>query len=225
MRVAIIPARGGSKRIPRKNIRPFLGKPIIAYSIEAARSSECFDKVVISTDDEEIAEVAKNFGAEVPFIRPPELSGDYAATVPVIKHAIQMLEQSESDISEVCCIYATAPFLDAEIIRTALNKLLSSDCAYVFTATEFPYPIQRALTLDSDGRVSMVDPSAHLTRSQDLEMCFHDAGQLYWGRRDSFLAEMPMFTNKSSTILLPRYKVQDIDTEEDWIKAEQLFQL
>ncbi len=225
MRVAVIPARGGSKRIPRKNIRPFLGKPIIAYSIEAALSSECFDKVIISTDDKEIAEVAENFGAEVPFIRPPELSGDYAATVPVIKHAIQMLEQSESDISEVCCIYATAPFLDAEIIRMALNKLISSDYAYVFTAAEFPYPIQRALTLDSDGRVSMVDPSAHLTRSQDLQMCFHDAGQLYWGRRESFLEEIPMFSKKSSTILLPRYQVQDIDTEEDWVKAEQLFQL
>ncbi|MDD2830174.1 MAG: pseudaminic acid cytidylyltransferase [Sulfuricurvum sp.] len=219
MRICIIPARGGSKRIPRKNIKPFHGKPIIAYSIEAALTSCLFDKIIVTTDDEEIAEVARKFGAEVPFMRPKELSDDHTATIPVIAHAIQTL-QNNSVIDYACCIYATAPFIRAEDIHNAYNSLITHNKQYAFPVTTFPFPIQRGVKRDNKGNIDMFYPEHFATRSQDLEEAYHDVGQFYWGTREAWLEGKPIFSDAATTIVLPRHLVQDIDTPEDWIRAE-----
>ncbi|EPR1454507.1 TPA: pseudaminic acid cytidylyltransferase [Citrobacter koseri] len=224
MNVAIIPARGGSKRIPRKNIKEFCGKPMIAWSIEAAQQSGVFDRIIVSTDDEEIAEVARKYGAEVPFMRPAHISDDFATTVDVIHHALDELSQSVC-IDFVCCIYATAPFLQGQDLEKAYEKLQQSDCDYVFSATSFPFPIQRAVYLKPDGKVQMFHPENEKTRSQDLEPAYHDAGQFYWGKPEAFMNRKGFFTSKSLLEILPRERVQDIDTPEDWVIAENLFQL
>lgn len=222
MNIAIIPARGGSKRIFRKNIRHFCGKPIVAYSILAAKESGCFDKIIVSTDDEEIAEVARIYGAETPFMRPPELSGDYIGTIPVIRHAIEMVERETSTkINNVCCIYATAPFIRSLDISEGLTQLTAyRDCLYAFSVTSYPFPIQRAIRVNSHHRVEMFDSDAFHLRSQDLEVAYHDAGQFYWGKREAWLEEKKIFAPYSIPIILPRYRVQDIDTQEDWECAE-----
>lgn len=225
MNIAIIPARGGSKRIPRKNIKEFHGKPMIAYSIEAALNSGCFDKVIVSTDDAEIAEVAKKYGAEVPFMRPANIADDYATTLDVIKHAIEFTEQQAWSVKNVCCIYATAPFLIPEFIQKGLQELTKNTINYAFSATSFPFPIQRAIKLNTEQRVEMFQPEHLNTRSQDLEEAYHDAGQFYWGTADAFSKSKAMFTSHSKAVLLPRACVQDIDTEEDWDFAEKLFRV
>lgn len=221
--IAIIPARGGSKRIPRKNIKYFCGKPMIAWSIEAAKKSGMFDHIIVSTDDIEIAEVAKQWGAEVPFIRPTELSDDYVATRPVINHAISMAAALYGQPDYVCCIYATAPFIRAEDIRCGLKKLIEEGCDFAFTVTSFPYPIQRALKITAKGRIDMFSPEYRATRSQDLEEAYHDAGQFYWGKTEAFTNDLPTFSEHAAPIILPRYLVQDIDTLEDWYRAELMF--
>ena len=223
MNIAIIPARGGSKRIPRKNIKLFFGKPMIAWSIEAAKASGCFDRIVVSTDDDEIAEIAKRYGAEVPFMRPAELSNDFAGTTPVVKHAIETLLAQGGTLNDVCCIYATAPFVTAEDIRQAFEKLVANNCNYVFSATSFPFPIQRALKVSERGYVEMFQPENFAKRSQDLEESFHDAGQFYWGTVKAWVDESLIFGHNSMAHILPRYRVQDIDTPEDWLRAEMLF--
>lgn len=224
MKLAVIPARGGSKRIPRKNIRDFCGKPIIAYSIEAALASQLFDQVIVSTDDDEIASVAREFGAETPFIRPVDIADDHTGTNAVVKHAIQWyLEQSQS-ISLACCIYATAPFVSAEYLREGHDKLINSDKSFAFSVTSFPFPIQRALRINKKGEVEAFWPEYINTRSQDLEEAYHDAGQFYWGRSKAFLNDDVTFSNISIPIILPRYLVQDIDTMEDWQRAEHMFE-
>jgi N-acylneuraminate cytidylyltransferase len=223
MRLAVIPARGGSKRIPRKNIREFCGKPIIAWSIEAAFQSKCFDQVIVSTDDPEIADVARRFGAEVPFLRPAELADDYTGTAAVVRHAIEWFEENGVTYEEVCCIYATAPFIRAEDIRSGLEILHSGDADYAFTVTSFPFPIQRAVKITSSGRIEMFYPEYYNARSQDLEEAFHDAGQFYWGKSSTWKEGTLMFSDKTVPIILPRYRVQDIDTLEDWDRAEMMF--
>ena len=223
MNVAIIPARGGSKRIPRKNIKDFCGKPMIAWSIKAALQSGCFERIIISTDDEEIAEVALRFGAEVPFIRPEELSGDFVATIPVIKHAIQWLNANQTIPDWVCCIYATAPFISADALQSGLTLIQQQDTDYVFSVTSYAFPIQRAIKLQQNGTVKMFSPEHFNTRSQDLEEAYHDAGQFYWGARTAWLEEKPIFSSESYPVILPRHLVQDIDTQEDWIRAELMF--
>jgi len=220
VKLCVIPARGGSKRIPRKNIKSFNGKPIIAYSIEAALKSGCFDRVIVSTDDKEIALVAKSYGAEVPFFRPTELSNDHAGTLPVIKHAIEWFEQNESALTELCCVYATAPFVSAETIKESYQQLQISQADYCFTVTSFPFPVQRAVKITKQHRLEMFYPQNFSTRSQDLEEAYHDAGQFYWGKAEAFKAMKPLFSKLSSPYLLPRYLVQDIDTPEDWKRAE-----
>ncbi|MDO6463678.1 pseudaminic acid cytidylyltransferase [Pseudoalteromonas carrageenovora] len=225
MNIAIIPARGGSKRIPRKNIKEFHGKPMIAYSIEAALDSECFDKVIVSTDDKEIAEVAIQYGAEVPFMRPANIADDYATTLDVIKHAVEYTEQQGWGVKSVCCIYATAPFLIPEFIQRGLIELTSSNIDYAFSATSFPFPIQRALKLNHEQRVEMFQPEYLNTRSQDLEEAYHDAGQFYWGTVEAFIEKKTIFGSNSKSILLPRKRVQDIDTPEDWDLAEALYRV
>lgn len=223
MRVAVIPARGGSKRIPRKNIKAFCGKPMIAWSIEAALASECFDAVVVSTDDAEIAEVAKSYGASVPFVRPPELADDHTGTIPVIAHAVQWFIDSGQRPDHVCCIYATAPFLTAEAIKAGLQILESRESDYVFSVTSYAFPIQRAVRLSQDEKIEMFQPEHFSTRSQDLEEAYHDAGQFYWGMADAWLEKRMIFGKNSSIVLLPRHRVQDIDNFEDWARAEWMF--
>lgn len=226
MNIAIIPARGGSKRIPRKNIKEFHGKPLIAYSIEAAKASGCFDKIIVSTDDQEIADVAKHYGAEVPFIRPPEISDDFATTLDVMEHAVSFCIKSGLDVEYVCCIYATAPLLLPEFLIQGYEFL--DKCAsiqYVFSATNYVFPIQRAIKLKKDNRVVMFQPEHLNTRSQDLEEAYHDAGQFYWGSASSFLNKLPIFAEHSVAVQLPRKRVQDIDTPEDWEVAELMYSI
>ena len=220
LRVAIIPARGGSKRIPRKNIRLFLGRPIISYSIQAAIASGCFDRVIVSTDDQEIAEIAKKYSAEAPFVRPVELADDISGTNAVIKHAINWLIDAGNEVDYVCCIYATAPFITPHYIQVGLKQLLEKESNFVFPVTSFPFPIQRSVRINADGCIEAVWPENIFLRSQDLEETFHDAGQFYWGKSQSFLDDVPVFSSASRPIILPRYLVQDIDTLEDWRRAE-----
>lgn len=226
MRLAVIPARGGSKRIPRKNIKLFHGKPMIAWSIEAAQQSGCFDRIVVSTDDIEIAKIAEAYGAEVPFMRPAELSDDYTTTSDVISHAINWFNQQGETPELVCCLYATAPFVEPDDLRQGLALLNANDqCYFAFSATCFSFPIQRAIKLDESGLVSMFYPEYLLTRSQDLEEAYHDAGQFYWGRASAWLNKEPIFAAHSKVVLLPSFRVQDIDTPDDWLRAERLFAL
>ncbi|RLQ22220.1 pseudaminic acid cytidylyltransferase [Seongchinamella sediminis] len=224
MNVAIIPARGGSKRIPRKNIKPFCGKPIITWSIEAALLSGCFDRVVVSTDNNEIAAVARSVGAEVPFERPADLSNDHAPTIPVIAHAIEWIKHNYGSVDYACCIYATAPFVRAEDLNRGLGVLVNSGANFAFTVTSYASPIQRAVRINSKNRVEMFNPENFSFRSQDMEEAFHDAAQFYWGRADAWLAEETIFSANAAPVILPRYQVQDIDTDEDWLRAELMFQ-
>lgn len=223
MKIAIIPARGGSKRIPRKNIKPFCGKPMIAWSIEAALQSACFDQVIVTTDDAEIAEVARQYGATVPFMRPAELSDDHTGTIPVIRHAIEWCNHQGQSVEQACCLYATAPFVSAEDLRRGLDMLQGNACDYAFSVTSYAFPIQRAIRFSEQGRVAMFNPEHFNTRSQDLEEAYHDAGQFYWGRADAWLQGKMIFSPDSLPVLLPRHRVQDIDTPEDWLRAEWLF--
>jgi pseudaminic acid cytidylyltransferase len=222
MRIAVIPARGGSKRIPRKNIKPFNGKPMIAWSIEAAKSSGLFDHIIVSTDDAEIAEVSKLWGAEVPFMRPKELSNDYAGTTEVIAHATQWVLDEGFDLESVCCIYATAPFLQLEDIKRGCEALDSGDWDYAFTVTDFAAPIFRSFKQTEQGGLEMFFPEHFAARSQDLPLAFHDAGQFYWGRPEAWIQCKSIFDNRSKPILIPRWRVQDIDTPEDWYRSEIL---
>ncbi len=225
MNICVIPARAGSRRIPRKNIKEFNGKPIIAYSIEAALKSNCFSQVIVSTDDNEISEVAKKYGAHVPFVRPDELSNDYVGTIPVIKHTIEWMEDNNNYIENVCCLYATAPFIQSKIISKAYQQLKNSSADYCFSVTSFAFPIQRAIRIVQDNKVDMFYPEHFNTRSQDLEEACHDAGQFYWGKAQAFKAELPLFSEVATPYVLPRYLVQDIDTMEDWIRAEAMYRV
>ena len=222
-RIAIIPARGGSKRIPRKNIKLFCAKPMIAWSIDAALQSGCFDQVIVSTDDQEIAEVARQYGATVPFMRPAELSDDHTGTVPVIQHAIEWVNAQGQPVEQACCLYATAPFVSAEDINRGLDILDATQSDYAFSVTSYAFPIQRAIRLNDEGRVQMFNPEYFNIRSQDLEEAFHDAGQFYWGTADAWLKGRMIFGAGSVPVPLPRHRVQDIDTPEDWVRAEWLF--
>ncbi|NMM06002.1 pseudaminic acid cytidylyltransferase [Polaromonas sp.] len=223
MRLAVIPARGGSKRIPRKNIKPFCGKPMIAWSIEAALQSGCFDEIVVSTDDAEIAEVARQCGAQVPFTRPTELSDDHTGTTAVIAHAIDWFAMQGQTPKQVCCLYATAPFVGADDLRRGLVVLGETGSDYAFSVTSYAFPIQRAIRITPAGRVGMFNPEHFNTRSQDLEGAYHDAGQFYWGRADAWLQGRMIFSSAAAPVMLPRHRVQDIDTPEDWARAEWMF--
>jgi pseudaminic acid cytidylyltransferase len=220
----VIPARGGSKRIPRKNIKDFCGKPIIAWSIESSLRSNCFDHVIVSTDDKEIADVARDYGATVPFVRPPDLSDDHTATSAVVRHAIGHFDsQSRKRVDYACCVYATAPFMSSEDILKGLESIIQTESQYAFPITSYAFPVQRALKINQEAGIEMLYPNHMQTRSQDLEPTYHDAGQFYWGRSDAWLSDFPIFTPKSTALVLPRHRVQDIDTLEDWIYAEAMF--
>ena len=224
MRVAVIPARGGSKRIPRKNLKPFLGKPLIAYSIQAALDSRLFDRIVVTTDDEEIAEVARGLGAEAPFLRPAELSDDFTGTHQVVAHALRWLVDHGCAVSEACCIYATAPLIQVGDLKKGLEVLQAGDWQSVFAATTFPAPIFRSFRQEASGGLAMIFHEHFQTRSQDLPETFHDAGQFYWARLESWLRPSEGFSRNVTIVKLPRWRVQDIDTPEDWAQAEFLWQ-
>lgn len=223
--LAVIPARGGSKRIPRKNVKPFLGVPLLARTIGILQKAGVFDRIVVSTDDDEIAEVAVAAGAEVPFRRPLELATDHAATIPVITHAVGEMERQGARYDATCCVYPAAVLSIPEDYIDASRMALDSGADYVFSATSFPYPIQRALRQTGSGGCEMFWPEHRGSRSQDLEPAFHDAGQFYFGRREAWLEGRPLFEASSRMYLLPRQRVQDIDTAEDWERAETLFRL
>jgi pseudaminic acid cytidylyltransferase len=223
MRVALIPARGGSKRIPRKNIRSFAGAPMISWPIRAARDSGCFDRIIVSTEDAEIAGIARTCGAETPFVRPDDIADDHATTQEVVRHAIGALAEQGPAPSALCCIYATAPFLAPGDLRAGFERLEAGGCDYVFAGTRYVFPIQRALFREGEGFVRMVSPEAFATRSQDLEEAWHDAGQFYWATPSTWLSPGPVFSPKSVGIEIPRDRAIDIDTEEDWRLAEALF--
>ncbi len=223
MKLAVIPARGGSKRIPRKNIRTFCGKPMMAWSIEAAHASGLFDHVIVSTDDAEIAAVARAYGAEVPFMRPTALSDDYTGTTPVVAHAIGHYRAHHEIADPVCCIYPTAPFVTAADLRRGLQQLESAHADFAFSVTRYAFPIQRAIKLNAAGRVEMFQPEHFNTRSQDLPEAFHDAGQFYWGTADAWCSGNALFSAGSVPVMMPSHRVQDIDTTEDWERAEWMF--
>ena len=223
--IALIPARGGSQRIPRKNVRPFHGRPMISWPIASALQSGLFDHVIVSTDDAEIAEAARAAGAEVPFLRPAELSDNHTPTRPVIQHAIEALEQAGVRPDRLCCLYATAVFTTAEDLRAADDLLSKSGADFVFAAATYPHPIQRAMRLVDGGGVVMVDETARSIRSQDLEERYHDAGAFYFGTRDAFMSGATVFSERSRIVAIPRMRVHDIDTMEDWEWAEMAFKI
>jgi pseudaminic acid cytidylyltransferase len=223
MNVAIIPARIGSKRIPKKNIKLFLGKPIIAYSIEAALETKLFDRIIVSTDSQEVVEIAKSYGAEVPFLRPAELSDDFTGTDEVILHALNWLIGHGTNIEYVCCVYATAPLIDSEYVRKGLELLKEKKAATAFSVSTYPFPIYRSLKINEDGRLQMICPDYMNVRSQDLSEAYHDAGQFYWADVKRYLIEKRFYSRDAIPVVLPRYLVQDIDTEEDWKRAEAMY--
>jgi pseudaminic acid cytidylyltransferase len=222
VRIAIIPARGGSRRIPRKNIRPFCGKPMIAWTIDAARQSRLFDRVLVSTDDAEIGAVAEQWGGEFPFVRPNELSGDHTGTGEVMAHATRWALAAGWPLDAVCCMYAT-PFIQADDLRRGLDVLASGDWSFAVAATEFAAPIFRSFKRREDGGIEMFFPEHFSTRSQDLPRALHDAAQFYWGRPAAWIEGRRIFDRQSAAVMIPRWRVQDIDEPDDWIRAELMF--
>ncbi|MCR6591938.1 CMP-N-acetylneuraminic acid synthetase [Campylobacter insulaenigrae] len=222
--ICIIPARGGSKRIPKKNIVDFLGQPLITYSITNALKSGIFDDVIVSSDNDEIITIAQNIGAKTPFIRDAKLSDDYTSSTAVIKDAIIQLENLGYIYDNVCCLYATAPLIDENILKQAYNQFIYEDCNFLFSACEFEYPIQRAFYTDQDNKVYMFDEKFYYTRSQDLTKAYHDAGAFYFGKKDAWLKQDFMFKPYSKAFLLPKNQVCDIDTYEDLELAKFSYQ-
>ena len=223
MNVAVIPARGGSKRIPRKNIQEFCGKPMIAWPIEVAKESGLFERILVSTDDEEIAEISIKYGAEVPFVRPDELSDDFTGTTDVIAHSVSWMYEQKWNLEEICCIYATAVFLTVDDLLKGFDAINAGKWQYAISITDFHYPIYRSFIKHFDGGLEMVFPEHFQSRSQDLPEAFHDAAQFYWGKPDAWLNKLKLFDNHTYPIKIPNTRVQDIDTKEDWLQAELLF--
>jgi pseudaminic acid cytidylyltransferase len=222
MKIAVIPARGGSKRIPRKNIKTFCGRPMIAWAIGAAKASGLFDHIIVSTDDDEIATVAGNWGAESPFMRPEALADDLTPTVPVIAHAVQACRDLGWAVDYACCIYPCAPLLQAADLVAALKTLQDRDADFVYPVTEYAHPMQRAMRRLPDGQMQFFNPEFELTRTQDLETAYHDAGQFYWGKASAWLAHKKMHTDGLG-MPVPNWRVVDIDSANDWARAEHLF--
>lgn len=222
--IAVIPARGGSKRVPRKNVRLFAGRPMIGYAIEVAQRSGLFEHVLVSTDDAEVAAVARELGAEVPFLRPAALADDFTPTVPVIAHAIRAAAELGWRVDLACCIYPAVPLLRADALAQALALLEASDAPYAFPVLAYRAPIQRALKRDAQGRSAPLHPEFMQTRTQDLPPAFHDAGQFYWGRAEAWLAGLPLHAD-ACTLVCDEGSVVDIDTEADWTLAEALYRV
>lgn len=222
MKIAIIPARGGSKRIPRKNIKDFCGRPMIAWAISAAKESGLFDHIIVSTDDEEIAELARNWGAETPFVRPANLADDLTPTVPVVAHALKSCLDFGWVIDYACCIYPCVPFLQVSDLIAALDLAQARNADFVYPVTEYAHPVQRAMRQLPDGKMQFFSQEYELTRTQDLEKSYHDAGQFYWGKSSAWLKQKRMHTDGLG-LPIPNWRVVDIDTEDDWMRAELIF--
>ena len=224
MRIAIITARGGSKRIPRKNIKLFCGKPVIQYSIEAAIESEVFDKVMVSTDDFEIAEISKKYGAEVPFMRSNKTADDYATTADVLFEVLSEYEKRGYTVEQFCCIYPTAPFITAEKLRKGMDLLRQNQVDSVVPVVKYSFPPQRSFVV-KEGILRMTSPEFVNTRSQDLEAVYHDCGQFYCVNTESFKKQKKVYMEKSLPFIFPETEVQDIDDETDWKIAEMKYEL
>ena len=224
MNIAVIPARGGSKRIPGKNIKNFCGRPMIAWAIETAKNSNLFDHIIVSTDDEEIADIAMASGAEVPFMRPSKLADDFAATVPVIAHAAKACKSCGWEVEYICCIYPCTPLLQTIDLVAALDLLKKRDVDYVYPVTEYAHPIQRAMRRLANGQMQFITPQYALGRTQDMEKTYHDAGQFYWGKTSAWLDHKEKQSNGFG-MPIPSWKVVDIDTVDDWKRAEILFKM
>jgi pseudaminic acid cytidylyltransferase len=222
MKIAVIPARGGSKRIPRKNVRDFCGKPMIAWAISVAKESNLFDEIIVSTDDNEIADIARGRGAKIPFIRPESLADDLTPTVPVIAHAVKSCIDSGWDINFACCIYPCVPFLHVGDLVAAFEMLQACNADFVYPVTEYAHPIQRAMRRLSTGGMQFYSPEFELTRTQDLEKSYHDAGQFYWGKTSAWVEHKKMHT-AGIGMPIPNWRVVDIDSEDDWICATRNF--
>lgn len=225
MTVAIIPARGGSKRIPKKNIKKFLGKPIIAYSIETALATDLFDDVIVSTDSDEISEIAIQYGAKVPFIRPEILSDDFSGTHDVVGHAVKFLEDAGKVFDYVCCIYATAPLIQISDLVEGFDVIKNGNMESVMAATKYSYPIFRSFEKLPSGGLKMIFPEHYTSRSQDLPDIYHDAGQFYWAKPDIWKRKAREYNDRNAIVEIPNYRVQDIDNIEDWKNAEIIYQL
>jgi len=221
-KIAVIPARGGSKRIPGKNIKSFHGVPMVARAIEIAKKSELFDQIIVSTDDESIAEVSREYGASAPFIRPSRLADDYAGTAPVIAHAVSEAMKSDATIEHVCCIYPCVPLLMPQDLIRAFDIFSKSNSDFVFPVIEYSHPVQRGFTLGAGGEVNFAYPEHEMSRTQDLEPMYHDAGQFYWGKAESWLSGKKMHSDGIG-MLIPSWRVVDIDNEQDWQRAELLY--
>jgi pseudaminic acid cytidylyltransferase len=222
MNLAVIPARSGSKRIPHKNIKSFLGKPMISYAIKVAMESGLFDRIVVSTDDQKIAEIANEFGAETPFLRPDDLADDYTPTVAVVAHAIAQCCSVNSTYSHVCCIYPCVPFLTPADFVDSLEQLKCSGAKFCFPVTEYAASIYRALRMDHNGFLLPIDRNFELTRTQDIETTFHDAGQFYWGTTESWLTIKTIHSHAIG-YKTPKWRTIDIDTPDDWCRAELIY--
>ncbi len=222
--LCIIPARGGSKRIPRKNIKPFMGKPIIAYSIEAALNSGVFDEVMVSTDDDEIANVARQYGASVPFLRSAETSNDYSTTVDVLLEVVDKYKEQGKVFDTICCLYSTAPFVTSERLKEASSQI-SETVDACFTIVQYSYPIQRSLRINDSDYVEMKYPEHLKSRTQDLEKVYHDAGQFYFVKTDALIQEKTVWCKRTAPLILSELEVQDLDTLTDWQLAEMKYQL
>jgi pseudaminic acid cytidylyltransferase len=223
MNIAVIPARGGSKRIPRKNIKVFDGLPMIAYAISAALSSELFDQVIVSTDDDEIANVARLYGALAPFKRPTELSDDQTITVPVIGHATNWAIDQGFKVKATCCIYPCVPFLTSEVLKDAYQLFVNKNAEYVYPVVPFHSSPWRGMTLPKEGPMQFIFPNYELTRTQDLPICYHDAGMFYWGKASAWVSGLPMHSNGHGYVM-DGFNLVDIDTVEDWSRAERIAQ-
>lgn len=223
--IALVPARGGSKRIPRKNVKPFRGVPLLTRVVGTLVESGIFDRVVVSTDDDEIAAIAEAAGAEVPFRRPAELSDDHTGTRPVIQHAIRELRGAGQAVDELCVVYPAAVFVSGDDLAAGRERLRSSGAQFVMSAASYAAPVQRALTVGDDGWMTMLWPEFALTRSQDLAEAYHDAGQFYWGTVDAWLTGPSVLAGRTVPHVLPHWRVQDIDTPEDWERAELIHRL
>lgn len=221
MKIAVIPARGGSKRIPRKNIKEFCGKQMIAWAITTAQKSGLFDHIIVSTDDKEIADIGRKWGAETPFVRPVELADDLTPTVPVVAHAVKSCVDNGWAVEYACCIYPCVPFLQADDLIAAFNILQKTDANFVYPVTEYAHPIQRAMRQLPSGQMQFLSPECELTRTQDLEKSYHDAGQFYWGKASAWLQHKKMHTDGLG-IVIPNFRVVDIDEPVDWQRAEQI---
>ena len=225
MNIAIIPARGGSERITKKNISLFAGKPIIAYAIETAIQSGCFDQVIVSTEDQAIAKIAKAYSAQVPFFRPANIANNYATTLEVMQHAITWCSENQQEADYYCCLYPCTPLLTAALLQQGLQRLQQTQCDFVFTAKPFPTAVQRAFTITEQNNIALITPEYQSTRTQDLAPSYHDAGQFYWGTKQAFLTHQSIFTARAQAIVLNQYQAVDIDTKQDWALAEILYQL